>query len=109
MNDGGFFERLRNPKAGVTDGTLEKFGLFFAEAGNWPGSEIPQEARDFLHVLGLSPQTSSPSPGSAEKVSPDVPESDPVGGGPVSRCAAEGVAHAITATPEAAQGLEAGA
>ena len=49
------------------------------------------------------------SPGSAEKISPDVPESDPVVGGPVSRCAAEGVAHAITATPEAAQGREVGA
>lgn len=59
--------------------------------------------------MAESPDPAALSPGSAEKVSPDDHGVDPVVGGPFSRRAAEGVAHAITATPEAAQGREVGA
>ena len=59
------------------------------------------------HAAADTPIGNGRSPGSAEKVSPDGHGVDPVVGGPFSRCAAEGVAHAITATPEAAQGREA--
>lgn len=72
MNDGGFFERLRNPKAGVTDGTLEKFAKFFADASNWPLANVPEEANDFLHVLGLTATCGVASPGSSGDLSPAV-------------------------------------
>jgi hypothetical protein len=72
MNDGGFFERLRNPKAGVTDGTLEKFARFFANAEHWPVGDVPQEAIDFLHVLGITGDAPVLSSGSSIDVSPQA-------------------------------------
>ena len=72
MNDGGFFERLRQPKAGVTDGTLEKFAQFFATPAHWPGENVPEEACEFLHVLGLTGPTAPLSPGSSADVSPQA-------------------------------------
>lgn len=107
MNDGGFFERLRNPKAGVTDGTLEKFGTFFACPANWPEDQVPQEAVDFLHVLGLTPLALSVSPGSCEAISPEYREGE--GSGAAAGAGAEGVAVSVTATPDAAIGQEIGA
>lgn len=107
MNDGGFFERLRNPKAGVTDGTLEKFARFFANAEHWPGDDVPQEAIDFLHVLGISGDTAVLSSGTSEQISPVYLEVNSVAGEGSARLAAEGAACGTSAAPEGCEISEA--
>lgn len=59
MNHGGALDRLTVPTNAVTDATLERFALWFLNPDNWPEAEagqarVPQEARDFAHVLGVS-------------------------------------------------------
>lgn len=104
----GVFERLRAGKT-ITQQNYERLLNWLAQPANWPDAEVPQECRVLLHDMASIGQSAQMSPGSAEKVSPDDHGVDPVVGGPFSRRAAEGVAHAITATPEAAQGREVGA
>jgi hypothetical protein len=52
LNDGAFFDRLG--KRGPTTETLDRFARFFADAGNWPEGAVPEEARAFAHVTGVS-------------------------------------------------------
>lgn len=54
VNDGGFFTRLETQVQGTTTATLEKFAGFLADAGNWPGGAVPQEAVDLAHRVGIS-------------------------------------------------------
>lgn len=51
--DANFFERLR-AGGGVNVTTLEKFARFLADAANWPDGTVPEEARAFAHVTGVS-------------------------------------------------------
>jgi hypothetical protein len=61
MNDGKSLDRLTDPSKAVLDTTLERFAAWFLQPDNWPDAEqgqarVPQEAREFAHVLGVSLQ-----------------------------------------------------
>jgi hypothetical protein len=64
MDDGKFFEQLAGRKYGPTTDTLEKFARYFVTADNWPGHVVPESARQFAHVVGVT----TPAPGE----SPDI-------------------------------------
>lgn len=53
VNDGGFFTRLETQVQGTTTATLERFAVFFADAGNWPEGCAPEEAIEFAHRVGV--------------------------------------------------------
>ena len=56
VNDGGFFTRLESAAQGTTTATLEKFAVFLGDPGNWPEGNVPQEAVDLAHRVGISTQ-----------------------------------------------------
>lgn len=60
--DANFFERVA-AGGGVNVATLEKFARHLADPANWPGGEVPEEARAFAHVTGVSAAEAAPSPG----------------------------------------------
>lgn len=73
INDGGFFARIDTPGATTTVATIERFARWLAEAGNWPeGVEVPDEARAFAHVVGVTPEQAGESPGKAGDDSPQA-------------------------------------
>ncbi|MGX7926486.1 hypothetical protein ACWPMX_07920 [Tsuneonella sp. HG094] len=53
INDGAFFDRIGD--RGPTTATLEKLAAFLADPANWPEGEVPQEAIELAHVVGVSP------------------------------------------------------
>ena len=52
-NDTSFFTRLARPGASTTIAMASRFAGFLIEAENWPDGAVPQEARDFAHVIGV--------------------------------------------------------
>ena len=70
VNDNGFFSRLESPGATTTVATVEKFAAFLVDAGNWPEGVVPNEARGFAHVVGISAPLTAPSAGKGDEVSP---------------------------------------
>jgi hypothetical protein len=64
-------DRLRDPANKVTDATLEKFAAYLADPANWPGGEVPQEAIDLAHVVGISAPAPCLSQGNIAESSPD--------------------------------------
>jgi hypothetical protein len=68
-NQGGTLDRLRDPATAVTDSTLEKFARFLADAANWPDGEVPDEARAFAHVCGVSAGTPALATGESDDLS----------------------------------------
>jgi hypothetical protein len=63
VNDGGLLQRISQPGASVTTATLEKFAGFLADPANWPEGEVPQEALNLAHVVGVSAAAPTLSPG----------------------------------------------
>lgn len=63
VNDAGFLPRISQPGASVTTATLEKFAAFLADPANWPGGDVPQEAIDLAHVVGVTLPCPALSPG----------------------------------------------
>lgn len=70
-NHGSTLERLRDPAVAVTDLTVEKFARFLADAANWPDGAVPEEAKAFAHVTGVSAGGASPSNGLSGDMSGD--------------------------------------
>lgn len=73
IKDTGFFDRLG--ERGPTTATLEKFARFLADPANWPPnadgeSAVPEEAKAFAHVTGVTPEVAATSPGKADENSP---------------------------------------
>ena len=54
VNDGGFFTRLVTQVQGTSTATLEKFARFLGDPGNWPEGDVPQEAIDLAHRVGIN-------------------------------------------------------
>jgi len=71
VNDGGFFARLADTES-TTTATLDKFAHYLLDPVNWPEGEVPDEARIFAHVMGVTRP--------ADPASPDN-ESAGIGGG----------------------------
>jgi hypothetical protein len=67
--DANFFERIAGG-GGVNVSTLEKFARFLADPANWPGGVVPDDARAFAHVTGVSAEGAGASPGKGGDVSP---------------------------------------
>lgn len=70
INDGAFFDRMG--ERGPTTATLEKFAQFLADPANWPEGAVPEEARAFAHVCGVSADAAVPSAGNAGEGSPKL-------------------------------------
>ena len=68
-NHGGTLDRLSDPANAVTDTTLERFARFLADPANWPECDVPEEAREFAHVTGVSVADGGASTGHAGDVS----------------------------------------
>jgi hypothetical protein len=69
VNDAGVLPRISQPGASVTTTTLEKFAAFLADAANWPGGVVPQEALDLAHVVGVTLPCTGLSSGNDAEVS----------------------------------------
>lgn len=66
INDGGFFARIAETQS-TTTATLEKFARFFIDPFNWGGADtgaegVPEEARVFAHMMGVSTPGAGGSP-----------------------------------------------
>lgn len=72
VNDGGFFARLASPGASTTTATFDKFARHLAEPTNWPGREVPEEAKALAHVAGVTPGEAAASAGIAGDSSPEL-------------------------------------
>lgn len=64
---GKTLERLiEDPARAVQDNTLEKFAAFLADQANWPDEVVPEDAKVFAHVVGITlpgPSASAGLPG----------------------------------------------
>lgn len=76
INDAGFFDNLDARPKGPSIDTMTTFARFLADAGNWPEGGVPQEAREFAHVMGVSASAGSPSPGTPGENSPEAKQRD---------------------------------
>lgn len=63
VNDTGFHARLEQPGASTTTATLEKFAIFLADPANWPDEVVPEDAKTFAHVVGITLPKAMPSAG----------------------------------------------
>lgn len=71
-NNGGTLDRLRDPANAVTDSTLEKFARYLADPASWPDGAVPDEAKAFAHVTGVTPGEAAVSPGKGDDLSPQL-------------------------------------
>lgn len=61
---GKTLERLiEDPARAVQDNTLEKFAVFLADKANWPDEVVPEDAKVFAHVVGITLPEQAPSAG----------------------------------------------
>ena len=72
VNDTAFFTRLDVAGASTTTATLEKFAAWLADPVNWPDRTVPQEALDFAHVCGVTPERGAASGGIDGESSPEL-------------------------------------
>lgn len=84
INDGGFFTRVEST-ASTTTKTLERFARFLGDAGQWPDGAVPSAVREFVHVVGVTPDSPTPSPDNLAQNIELLPAGDASASGPAGR------------------------
>lgn len=67
--DANFFQRIEPSWATCNITTLERFAQFLGDGANWPDGSVPEDVRDFVHVIGVNPPGEALSPGKGGEIS----------------------------------------
>lgn len=69
MNHGSFFDRFESADVSTTTTTLERFARFLGDPANWPEAAVPDAVREFVHVVGITPDAPTPATGQSAETS----------------------------------------
>lgn len=67
--DANFFARLESTDATCNVTTLERFARFLGDPANWPEAAVPDAVREFVHVVGITPDSPDQATGQSAETS----------------------------------------